>query len=83
MRASHMCTLYFQARHLPQQPDQAPNFDPLGFAKNVDDQELQKYREAEIKHGENIMQALILTSFVILALTTCAFALARRRLCAE
>eukprot|EP00953_Heterococcus_sp_UTEX-ZZ885_P038896 19956-Heterococcus_DN1.PRE.3 len=25
--------------------------DPLGLAASVDDQELQKYREAEVKHG--------------------------------
>ena len=32
-----------------------PYFDPLGLANAVDDQELQKYREAEVKHGRVAM----------------------------
>jgi Chlorophyll A-B binding protein len=33
--------------------------DPLGLAASVDDQELQKYREAEVKHGRVAMLAAL------------------------
>jgi Chlorophyll A-B binding protein len=33
--------------------------DPLGLAASVDDQELQKYREAEVKHGRVAMLATL------------------------
>jgi hypothetical protein len=36
-----------------------PYWDPLGLAAKVDDQELQKYREAEIKHGRVAMLAAL------------------------
>jgi light-harvesting complex I chlorophyll a/b binding protein 1 len=36
-----------------------PYWDPLGFSTKVDDQELQKYREAEIKHGRVAMLAAL------------------------
>ncbi|KAG5177868.1 light harvesting complex protein [Tribonema minus] len=36
-----------------------PYWDPLGFASKVDNQELQKYREAELKHGRVAMLAAL------------------------
>jgi light-harvesting complex I chlorophyll a/b binding protein 1 len=36
-----------------------PLFDPLSLASSVDDQELQKYREAEVKHGRVAMLAAL------------------------
>jgi len=36
-----------------------PYWDPLGFAAQVDGQELQKYREAELKHGRVAMLAAL------------------------
>merc|ERR1719181_1289912 len=36
----------------------AEGFDPLGFASRADDQELLKFREAELKHGRVAMLAV-------------------------
>jgi light-harvesting complex I chlorophyll a/b binding protein 1 len=36
-----------------------PYWDPLGFSSKVDDRELQKYREAELKHGRVAMLATL------------------------
>jgi len=36
-----------------------PYWDPAGLAAKVDDQELQKYREAELKHGRVAMLATL------------------------
>jgi hypothetical protein len=36
-----------------------PYCDPLGLSTKIDDQELQKYREAEVKHGRVAMLAAL------------------------
>jgi hypothetical protein len=44
----------------PNMPGQlAPTgfFDPLGLSKNIDESELRKWREAELKHGRVAMLA--------------------------
>merc|ERR1712127_783627 len=34
-------------------------FDPLGFAKNADENALKRYREAEVTHGRVAMLAVV------------------------
>lgn len=44
---------------LPGSLDPAPEFDPLGFAENIDLNQIKKYREAELQHGRVAMLAAI------------------------
>lgn len=44
---------------LPGSLDPVPEFDPLGFAKNADLNQVKKYREAELMHGRVAMLAAV------------------------
>jgi hypothetical protein len=44
---------------LPGSLDPVPEFDPLGFAKNADLNQIKKYREAELMHGRVAMLAAV------------------------